>query len=347
MHDPRNFRKNRKLNLNMDKIVDVVNKFSGKRIGIVGDLMLDRYLFAEVRRISQEAPVPVAKVTGEKYVLGGAANVAANVASLGGAAEVFGLVGDDAKGELMIKILSEQGIECGLSFISSRPTTVKTRLISGNQQIVRVDREEDHNISQMEEERIIKRMPAFLEKVDVVVISDYAKGLVTENVAKEIIHLAAERGMKVLSDPVPETFHKFKNSYLIKPNKGEAEFIAGVKFKKDYSNISEVMGILREKLDSNFVITLGGDGMAVSEGKEVSMVPTVAREVYDVSGAGDTVIATLALGFAAGGDLKTSCLISNYCAGIVVGKIGTSTASSLELIESINKNGVIDYAKAY
>src|SRR3989304_2472728 len=301
----------------MEKLLEIINKFPGHRVGVIGDLILDRYLACEVKRISPEAPVPVAKVLDEKVVLGGAANVAANVRSLGGAAEVLGIVGMDAEGKLMLKMFKERGIESPLSFKSSgRPTTVKTRLISGNQQIVRIDKERN----------------------EIIVISDYAKGLVTESLAQEIIRRALERGIKVLSDPVPETFYKFKNSYLVKPNKDEAENIAGIKFKDDYSNADEILKVLHKKFNSNLAVTLGKEGMMISERKGISRAKSLAREVYDVSGAGDTVMAALALGLASGADLFSSCLIGNHSAGLAVGKVGTAEVSASELLEVIRLN---------
>ena len=283
----------------------------------------------------------------EKYVLVGAENVAANVQSLGGQAEVFGLIGADGKGDVMLKAFENGGIGYRFSFsASNRPTTVKTRLIAGGQQVVRVDRESSEEISSVEEERVLKRLPSFIEKIGVIIISDYAKGLVTNKIAEEVIKLAQERGIKVLSDPVSETFHKFKNSYLIKPNKKEAEQISGMKFQKDYLNIKEIMDALHSRLAANLVVTLGKDGMATSDEGGIARIPTLAKEVFDVSGAGDTVMAALSLALGAGGDLKTSALLGNYAAGIVVRKLGTATVSVPEILESIKENGVINYASA-
>ncbi|OGF51415.1 hypothetical protein A3I27_00130 [Candidatus Giovannonibacteria bacterium RIFCSPLOWO2_02_FULL_43_11b] len=326
----------------MDQLSKIIENFPGKRVGIVGDLMLDRYLSCEIKRISQEAPIPIAKVLNEKFVLGGAANVAANVRSLGGEAEVLGLFGTDSKGEMMLKMLREQGIERSLSLKSSdRPTTVKTRIVSGNHQIVRIDMESDENISKNEEEEILSRLPEFLDRSEIIIISDYAKGFVTENLAKKIILLAKERGIKVLVDP--KKFEYFTGAYLIKPNKEEAEHTAGVRFMADYSNASEILKILHEKFNSNLAVTLGKDGMMISEGKGISRTKSLAKEVYDVSGAGDTVMAALALGLASGSDLKTSALISNYAAGVAVSKVGTATVSVLEVLELIKKNGVSSF----
>src|SRR3989344_508531 len=280
----------------MEKLLEIINKFPGHRVGVIGDLILDRYLACEVKRISPEAPVPVARVLDEIFVLGGAANVAANVRSLGGAAEVLGIVGMDAEGKLMLKMFKERGKETPLYFKSScRPTTVKTRLISGNQQIVRIDKESNENISPGEEVKIMERLPAFLDRNEIIVISDYAKGLVTES-------------------------------------------IAGIKFKDDYSNADEILKVLHKKFNSNLAVTLGKDGMMISERKGISRAKSLAREVYDVSGAGDTVMAALALGLASGADLFSSCLIGNHSAGLAVGKVGTAEVSASELLEVIRLN---------
>lgn len=319
---------------------NLIENFSEKKVGIIGDLMLDRYLFCDVNRISPEAPVPVARVIDEKYVLGGAANVAANVASLGGRAIIFGIIGADPRGELLKNFFKEKGIDFSFTFSAmNRPTTVKTRLISGGQQIVRVDREMTEEINSDEENIFLETLPKFLDAVDIVIISDYDKGLVTENIAKKVIEFGEEKKMKVLADPVPHTFHKYINAFMIKPNKKEAEEISGIKLKKGLSNISEFMQNLHEKLNSNLVVTLGQDGVAISEGENIFVLPTYAREVFDVSGAGDTVMAALALSLASGADLKTAALVGNYSAGIVVGKTGTATVTREELLKLISDEG--------
>lgn len=323
-------------------LLDIIKKFNDQKIGVIGDLMLDRYLFCEVNRISPEAPVPVARVYDEKFVLGGAGNVAANVASMGGVVLVLGIIGQDQRGESIKNIFKNSGINFEFSYNSSdRPTTVKTRLISGSQQIVRIDREMSEEISFNEEKIFLDTLPKFLDNLDLVIISDYAKGFVTENLAKKIIESCNDRGIKVFADPVPETFYKFKNCFLVKPNKKEAETISQVKLKKDYSNIQDLMKALHLKFNSNLVVTLGSDGMAVWENDDVYRIQTSAREVFDVSGAGDSVMAALGLAIAAGANLNEAALIGSYAAGIVVGKMGTATVSQGELsniIENERKN---------
>src|SRR3989344_1068233 len=319
----------------MEKLLEIINKFPERRVGVIGDLILDRYLFCEVERISPEAPVPVAKVLDEKYVLGGAANVAANVRSLGGKASILGVAGKDSRAALLRELFSRQGIDFEIALEEGRPTTAKTRLLAQGQQMARIDREDSKDIQSETEARIIASLPPFLEKVEILILSDYAKGVVTSSLAKKIIEMAGERKIKVLVDPVPETFEKFRDAYLIKPNKKEAEALAGAKFENDYSNLSEVLRILQAKFNSNLVVTLGKDGMAVLEEEGIYRVETAAQSVYDVSGAGDTVMAGLALGIAAGADLKTAALISNFSAGVAVAKLGTATVSSAELKEAL------------
>lgn len=304
---------------------------------MIGDLILDRYLFCEVGRISPEAPVPVAKVLDEKYVLGGAANVAANVQSLGGEARILGVAGNDSRADLLRELFRHNGIDFEIVLEEGRPTTAKTRLLAQGQQMVRVDREDSKDILSETEARIIALLPSFLEKVEILILSDYAKGVVTSSLAKKIIELARGRRIKVLVDPVPETFEKFRDAYLIKPNKKEAEVLAGAKFRDDYSNLSEVLRILQARFNSNLVVTLGKDGLAVWEGEGVYRIETAARSVYDVSGAGDTVMAGLALGLASGADLKTAAQISNFSAGVAVAKLGTATVSSAELKEALRR----------
>ena len=306
-------------------------------MGVIGDLILDRYLFCEVERISPEAPVPVAKVLDEKYVLGGAANVAANVRSLGGKASILGTAGKDSRADLLRELFSRQGIDFEIAVEEGRPTTAKTRLLAQGQQMVRVDRENSKDILSETETRIIALLPPFLEKVEILILSDYAKGVVTSSLAKKIIELARERRIKVLVDPVPGTFEKFRDAYLIKPNKKEAEALANAKFSDDYSNLSEILRALQARFNSSPVVTLGKDGMAVWEGEEVYRIETAVQSVYDVSGAGDTVMAALALGLAAGAGLRTAAAISNFSAGVVVGKLGTATVSAEELVGSMQK----------
>jgi rfaE bifunctional protein kinase chain/domain len=313
-------------------LLKLIKRFPGQKILVIGDLILDKYLWCEVDRISPEAPVPVALVKSESYFLGGAANVANNLAGLGAAVELVGLVGADAAGRLLSQQLQVKNISCAGSLIdSTRPTIVKQRIICGTHQLLRVDYEDTKAISRLEEEKILNYITGLLDTIKVVIFSDYAKGLISEKLAQSIISLAKQKKVKVLADPTPHTFKKFISSDLIKPNKKEAESIAQEKFNDDYSNLARVGAKIKNKLDSDLVITLGKDGVAVFDGPKIFLLPTSAQEVYDVAGAGDTIIAALALALASGASLEEASAIGNYCAGVVVSKLGTATCSIEEL----------------
>lgn len=322
----------------MQNLLEFIARFPEQKVLVVGDVMLDRYLWCEVERISPEAPVPVARVTREDWRLGGAANVAANLRSLGAKVEMVGVVGKDSEGVMLQEILRKEGIfDNGVARVSGRPTIMKTRVMAQGQQMLRVDQEDVRPLGAELEEEILARLSRSLEEAKVVVVSDYAKGLVSDELALKILEEAGRRGIKVLADPVPDTFGKFRGSYLIKPNRREAEFIAGMKLENDFSNIKELCQILRERLKSHLLVTLGKDGMALFEGGEVIRIPTSAREVFDVSGAGDTVMAALALSISSGADLQTASRIANVCAGVVVGKLGTATCSREDLDQALGE----------
>lgn len=322
--------------VNKDNLIKLIKSFPGQKILVIGDLILDKYLWCEIDRISPEAPVPIALVKSASLVLGGAANVANNLASLGAAVDLVGLVGDDESGRLLRQQLLARNISSAGSLVDpTRPTIVKERVMCGTHQSLRIDQEDTKDISPPEEERILRYIIGCLDMVKVIIFSDYAKGLISEKLAQSIIGLARQKSIKVLADPTPHTFQKFINSYLIKPNKKEAESIAQEKFNEDYSNLASIGKKIKNKLNSNLVITLGKDGVAVFDGSEVSLLPTSAREVYDVSGAGDTTIAALALALASGASLKEATAIGNYCAGVVVSKLGTAVCSLEELLEKV------------
>jgi D-beta-D-heptose 7-phosphate kinase/D-beta-D-heptose 1-phosphate adenosyltransferase len=319
--------------INKSNLVRLINNFSKQSVLVIGDLMIDKYLWCDINRISPEAPVPVALVKSESYVLGGAANVANNLVALGATVNLVGLIGNDEPGRLLTKELQTINVSRdGLLVDLTRPTIIKQRVMCGAHQSIRIDYEDVKEINQVEEKKILNYVTNLLDKVKIIIFSDYAKGLISEKLAQSIIALAIQKNIKVLADPTPNTFKKFSNSYLIKPNKKEAEAIANEKFNKDYSNLSIIGEKIRSQLNSNLVITLGKDGVAVFNESKLSLLPTFAREVYDVSGAGDTTIAALALSLASGASLEDATAIGNYCAGVVVSKIGTASCSLEELL---------------
>jgi len=307
-----------------------VNEFGGKNIFIVGDLMLDKYIWGSVDRISPEAPVQVVAVQKESYVPGGAANVANNIVSLGGNAILCGVVGkDEAKNILQEQLDKEKVVSYLIE--DSRPTIQKVRVVSQNQQLLRIDYEDKKYV----EEHVEKKVLDFLknqEEIDVIVISDYAKGIVTEQLVKQIVEHAKIKSIPVIVDPKPKHIDYYKDVTLITPNQKEA-----LEMVEDESmNVDNIVELLENKIDANILITRGKDGMSLYERDDKpAHIPTKAKEVFDVSGAGDTVISTIALAVATGAGLKDSAIIANHAAGVVVGKVGTSTLTAKELIDSI------------
>lgn len=324
--------------MNKEKLINIIQQFHQEEVVVIGDIILDHYLWCDVERISPEAPVPIAKVNKESYTLGGAANVANNLSALGVKAKLIGLIGNDNNGEIIKSMLEDNDI--GIDEIindNGRPTIVKTRVMCGTHQLVRIDYENTHNLSILIEKTIIKKIQLLLNNVKVIILSDYSKGLISKKLAKIVIEIAKRKNIKVLADPTPTSFNKFKNAYLIKPNKKEAESIANIKFDKNYKNIKRVGEKLIKKLKSNIIITLGKDGIAVFEDSNVRIIPTMAQEVYDVSGAGDTTIAAIAAALGCGANIFEAATIGNICAGVVVEKLGTSVCTYEKLIGVIKK----------
>ncbi len=315
--------------IDTQKLLDIVFKFKGKRILVLGDVMLDRYLYGTVERISPEAPVPIVKLISEEYRLGGAANVANNIKEMGGEVFLIGSCGNDSEGNTLKEILGKRQIPFFL--FEKKDTTVKTRIISKGQQLLRLDKET------IEEEFVdIETFKKLISHYQTVVVSDYGKGFVTEKILNILI---TSEDKRVLIDPKKRNFFKYKNCYLITPNKKETSQWWGreVTEKKEILDAGEY--ILDASNSKNLLITLGKDGMVVFlEDGSVWKIPAVVHNVFDVTGAGDVVISSLSLAIASGANLLNSSYISNIAAGISVGKPGTATVSVEEIINSLNKN---------
>jgi rfaE bifunctional protein kinase chain/domain len=319
--------------MNREQTRQIIDKFSGFRVVVLGDLMLDEFIWGEVRRISPEAPVPVVEVKRETLSLGGAGNVISNLIDLGAQVFPIGVVGNDQAAVLIRDRLSERGSETsGLISDPTRPTTRKTRILAHNQQIVRADREEHKAVSAGIEARVIEVYNSFLDQADAVIISDYDKGLLTPGMLGGVIESARANGKLICLDPKIRNFRHYRRVDLITPNQQEAERATNIEITDDQS-LSAAAHRIIEMLDcENVLITRHEHGMTLlSERKTMTHIPTVAREVYDVTGAGDTVIATLTLCLAAGAKLEEAAIIANHAAGVVVGKIGTATLSRAEL----------------
>jgi rfaE bifunctional protein kinase chain/domain len=325
----------------LDELLRITGKFKDQSVLVVGDLMLDRYLWGAVSRISPEAPVPVVELSGETTRLGGAANVAGNIVSLGAKAQVLGVIGDDEQGKHLLSELGKCGIPSDSVLIDSgRPTSVKTRIIAHNQQVVRTDLESREDLSVSLSQRLIERMKDRISGSNVVIISDYGKGVMTDSVLNAIISEARSRNVPVCVDPKETRLLSYSNVNVITPNQHEAGFAYGRKIV-DETTLEEVGWGLSKRLGCDGVlITRGEKGMSLFEkGKGCWHLPTVAREVFDVTGAGDTVVTAFGLALAAGATLKQAASISNHAAGVVIKELGTATATVKSLLESFNENG--------
>ncbi|MGB7921942.1 MAG: D-glycero-beta-D-manno-heptose-7-phosphate kinase [Pyrinomonadaceae bacterium] len=320
---------------------EIVRRMRDRRVVVYGDCMLDEFVWGDVTRISPEAPVPVVDIRRESAHLGGAANVLANLIALGARSSVVGVVGRDAGGERLRASLREtNALEADHYLVTdeSRPSTIKTRIIAHNQLVVRADRERRTPVDAGTEDRLISALRDALKEADAFVVSDYDKGAVTPRILKDILPLAYERGLPVLVDPKIRNFDAYRPATLVTPNHHEALRLTNSEDDTD-EGLREAAHRIRERLGCESVlITRGERGMMLLESSnEPLYVETMAREVYDVTGAGDTVIATLAASLAAGASMLESAMLANHAAGIVVGKVGTATASADELVNSIQR----------
>lgn len=311
----------------------------GKKILVIGDIMLDKYVWGEVFRVSPEAPVPIVHVTKETFVPGGAANVANNIASLGGIAYIASVIGKDVSGKILLNELEKRGTKIeGIIKDEKRPTIQKIRIMGGRQQLLRMDRENSDYLEPEIETNLLNELEELLNLVDVIIISDYAKGIITEKLMDYIRAYSIRTRKPVIIDGKPKHKYWFKDLTIITPNIREAIEMSGIIQKTD-EDVTAIGKKLMEELNTNVLITKGEKGMTLFEKTgETINIPTKAREVYDVSGAGDTVVGTLALCLAANINLKNAAEISNYAAGIVVGKIGTASVSLEELKSAIEND---------
>lgn len=317
----------------------LISKCEGKKIAVVGDVMLDRFFWGTVNRISPEAPVPVVELEEETAHLGGASNVANNLRNLGVNPILCGVIGNDNSGNLFLEIAKRSGIDTtGIYIDNQRPTTVKTRIIANNQHVVRVDREVREPISEEATFFIIERI-AEAKDLDGIIFQDYNKGTITTKLIHRLISLANEKEIPTFVDPKFENFFEYRNTTVFKPNRKEAQQALNMKIKTREQIIDVGIELLRRLNTKAVLLTLGSDGMALFESEdEVSFVPTRARKVADVSGAGDTTIATFAAIYSTGASMKESATIANYAAGAVCEEPGVVPITINKLLETIKKN---------
>jgi rfaE bifunctional protein kinase chain/domain len=318
--------------LTRDRVLQLIERMRSSRVVVVGDIMLDRYLIGDTERLSPEAPVPVVTVRERDAALGGAANVAANVAAMGARCLLVGAVGDDSDGasirqELAVARLEDRFVVT----IAGRPTTSKTRIIARGQQIVRIDDEVDSLLEGPDLARLVAAAREALSDADALLLEDYNKGALSPGLILGVMEIAKRRGIPIVVDPKYRQFFEYSGATVFKPNRRELESALGAAVDlKDGNALPEVL--TRLKVD-NLLVTLGSEGMVlVTKDGDLTQIPSIARQIYDVSGAGDTVTAWLGTALAAGASLREAAQLANYAAGVEVGKAGVATVSPEEVL---------------
>lgn len=321
------------ISLSESRLNELLGAMNGKRIAVIGDLMLDRYIWGSVSRISPEAPVPVIDMETEQARLGGAANVAKNIKSLGGEPLLVGVIGADNSGKQLYEIIRESNFPLeGVVVDGTRPTTVKTRVIAHSQHVVRIDREMKTDISFTIQNKILDALRHHIDSIDGIILEDYNKGVIVKTLIKQVITLANDHGKMITVDPKFNNFFEYKNVTVFKPNRKEVEEAISARLK-DEEDILKAGKLLLEKLETkNVLLTLGEHGMSLFESDgTTSHVETKARNVADVSGAGDTVISTLTMALTAGASIKEATMLANFAGGIVCGYVGIVPIDKNEL----------------
>lgn len=322
--------------MGINRIKQTISKFKDTSILVLGDCMMDQWVWGKVKRISPEAPVPVVDVDYYTYTPGGAANVVNNLRALGANVSLVGIIGKDFIGNRLKRDLRNKGVEVkGIITDSTRPTTLKTRIVAHNQQVVRADYEKKDGISK----NVVKELLKFLEKsqdFDCLLISDYNKGMISEDFMKKVIPLFLEKQIKIIAGPKPENISFFKNITVVTLNQREASQACGFEIKDAETLCLAGEKILIDLKSGAVLITRGEEGMSLfDEDGQIHHIPALSSQVYDVSGAGDTVISVLALALSCGSNLLDATILSNYAAAIVVKKVGTATVTTQELVSAI------------
>lgn len=323
--------------ISRDRLVALLNAARDRRVAVVGDAMLDVYLRGEVERISPEAPVPIVRIRERKLALGGAANVANNIVTIGAECELVSAIGDDPAGATLREMLRDVQTDTRSLVCVGRPTTTKTRVVARSQQLLRYDEEEDADLDADETALLLEALRTAVAEADALVLEDYNKGVLVPMIIAKGIEWARERGIPVIVDPKYRNFFAYRGATIFKPNRRELESALGAEVDLDHP---EALPATFERLGvEHLLLTLGERGMAlISADGEVGRVPTTAREVYDVVGAGDTVTAYLATIMAAGGTPAEAAVVANFAAGVEVGKLGAATVTTEEVLEAYDDN---------
>jgi len=325
--------------LDFNRLKLLVSGFDKLRVLVIGDLILDEYIWGKVTRISPEAPIPVVWVNSENFVPGGACNVANNIRALGSRAEVAGAIGRDNNGKRLLQLLRKRGVGTdGIFRDASRTTTLKTRIIAHHQQVVRIDREHVVPVPEKLRDRVMKRLKKRIAAVDAICLEDYGKGVVTPELVHEVVRLAKSRGKVITVDPKEDHLSYYKGVTCITPNNHEASTLSGITIRDDESLRKAGQKLLKILACENVLITLGENGMCLfQKGLKPVKIRTLAQDVFDVSGAGDTVIGTYTLALAQGATPLEAAHLANCAAGIVVEKVGTATVSRSELLKRVKR----------
>lgn len=321
-----------------NRLKEYLGRFSEAKILVIGDIIMDEYIWGVVSRISPEAPVPVVEVKRETRLLGGAANVIHNISTLGAKAILCGVVGKDIMGREILKKINKMGlVSDGIISEQGRPTSQKTRVIAQNQQIVRLDRESRKNIRPENVDKLLRFIEDELDSLDVIVVADYGKGVISASLMKSLRDLVRDASVKLTVDPKKGNFEYYEGVDAITPNHHEAGDFCRFEIIDEKTMIRAGKHMLEKLMCRSVLITQGKDGMTLFEsGGAMQHIPTVANEVFDVTGAGDTVIGTFSLGLASGLDFISAAILSNMAAGIVVGQVGTSTVKADDLRKVID-----------
>jgi len=323
--------------MNYTTSLSLLDGFRAGRVLVLGDVMLDRFVYGTVQRISPEAPIPVVAVDRSADMPGGAANVARNIAALGARATLIGVCGDDAPATaLRAQLASSPTIEVRLIVDASRPTSLKTRYVADGQQVMRADRESREPLGTAAEAAVLSAYADALGEADLVILSDYAKGVLSPSLIRAAIDLAGRSAKRVIVDPKSKDFARYRGATILTPNRQELQLAAGRECESEADLVIAARALLSAGICDYLLVTRGKDGMSIVAADGAALhQPTTARQVFDVSGAGDTVVATLALGLAAGGDVAQAAALANHAAGIVVGKRGTATVTTGEMIAAL------------
>lgn len=320
-----------------DKVRSIQSTQKRPAILVIGDLMIDHYIWGNATRLSPEAPVPIVNVKSESTTLGGAGNVVQNLVALGAHVTVAGVIGDDATGRQLIEILESEGVKTDTIIKDSlRPTTVKTRVLAARHQLVRIDREVTDPLSAGLEDELTTKLDIVIGKADIIIFSDYNKGLFAPALTQRLIKIAAEHDKKIVIDPKGLNYEKYKGAYLIKPNRKELAEAAKAESIKNIDELREAAKTIFMQTETDYlVVTLSEDGMAILTEQSQKLLPVKATEVFDVTGAGDTVISTITYFLALGFTVEEACELANHAAAIVIRQVGSATATIDEIIKDM------------